>query len=83
MLQNHKLVCELYQRCYTITGLIKASGPGQLISQLRWLSGLMRRFVHSLMIARHCVVRNWDLIPVRAVRGLIARAGMVSICPLL
>ena len=26
---------------------------------------------------------NWDRIPVRAVRGLISRAGMVSICPLL
>ena len=33
MLQNHKLLCELYQRCYTITGLIKVSGPGQLNSK--------------------------------------------------
>ena len=45
----------------------------------RWLSGLRRSHVHSLMIVRHCALR----IPVRAVRGLISRAGMVSICPLL
>ena len=31
----------------------------------------------------HCVLRNWDRILVRAVKGLISRAGMVSICPLL
>ena len=31
----------------------------------------------------HCVLRNWDWILVRAVKGLISRAGMVSICPLL
>ena len=30
-----------------------------------------------------CVLRNWDRILVRAVKGLISRAGMVSICPLL
>ena len=51
--------------------------------QPRWLSGLRRSLVHSLMIARHCVMRNCDLIPVRAVKGLISRAGIVSICPLL
>ena len=39
--------------------------------QPRWLSGLRRSLVHSLMIASHCVLRNWDQIPVRAVRGLI------------
>ena len=53
------------------------------IRQSRWLSGLRRSLVHSLMIARHCVLRNWDRILVRAVKGLISRAGMVSICPLL
>ena len=52
-------------------------------SHPRWLSGLRRSLVHSLMIARHCVLRNWDRILVRAVKGLISRAGMVSICPLL
>ena len=31
----------------------------------------------------HCVLRNWGRILVRAVKGLISRAGMVSICPLL
>ena len=31
----------------------------------------------------HCVLRNWDRIQVRAVKGLIYRVGMVSICPLL
>ena len=51
--------------------------------QPRWLSGLRRSLVHSLMVARHCVRRNWDQIPGRAVKGLISRAGMVSICPLL
>ena len=33
--------------------------------------------------ADHCVLRYWDRILVRAVKGLISRAGMVSICPLL
>ena len=52
--------------------------------QPRWLSGLMRSRVHSLwLLADHCVLRNWDRILVRAVKGLISRAGMVSICPLL
>ena len=52
-------------------------------SPARWLSSLRRSLVHSLMNARHCVLRNWDRIPVRAVKGLIFRAGIVSICPLL
>ena len=53
-------------------------------SQPRWLSGLMRSRVHSLwLLVDHCVLRNWDRILVRAVKGLISRAGMVSICPLL
>ena len=52
--------------------------------QSRWLSGLRRSRVHSLwLLVDHCVLRNWDLILVRAVKGLISRAGMVSICPLL
>ena len=51
--------------------------------QPRWLSGLRRSRVHSLMIVCHCVLRNWDRILVRAVKGLISRAGIVSICPLL
>ena len=52
--------------------------------QPRWLSGLMRSRVHSLwLLVDHCVLRNWDRILVRAVKGLISRAGMVSICPLL
>ena len=53
------------------------------ICQPRWLSGRRRSLVHSLMIARHCVLRNWNRILVRAVKGFISRAGMVSICPLL
>ena len=53
-------------------------------TQPRWLSGLMRSRVHSLwLLVDHCVLRNWDRILVRAVKGLISRAGMVSICPLL
>ena len=49
-----------------------------------WLSGLTRSRVHSLwLLVDHCVLRNWDRILVRAVKGLISRAGMVSICPLL
>ena len=52
--------------------------------QPRWLSGLMRSRVHSLwLLVDHYVLRNWDRILVRAVKGLISRAGMVSICPLL
>ena len=44
----------------------------------------MRSRVHSLwLLVDHCVLRNWDRILVRAVKGLISRAGMVSICPLL
>ena len=52
--------------------------------QPRWLSGLRRSRVHSLwLLVDHCVLRNCDRILVRAVKGLISRAGMVSICPLL
>ena len=52
--------------------------------QPRWLSGLRRSRVHSLwLLVDHCVLRNRDRILVRAVKGLISRAGMVSICPLL
>ena len=48
------------------------------------LSGLRRSRVHSLwLLVDHCVLRNWDRILVGAVKGLISRAGMVSICPLL
>ena len=44
----------------------------------------MRSRIHSLwLLVDHCVLRNWDRILVRAVKGLISRAGMVSICPLL
>ena len=35
------------------------------------------------LLVDHCVLRNWGRILVRAVKGLISRAGMVSICPLL
>ena len=35
------------------------------------------------LLVDHCVLRNWYRILVRAVKGLISRAGMVSICPLL
>ena len=56
----------------------------QACRQPRWLSGLRRSRVHSLwLLVDHCVLRNWDRILVRAVKGLISRAGMVSICPLL
>ena len=45
---------------------------------------MQRSRVHSLwLLVDHCVLRNWDRILVRAVKGLISRAGMVSICPLL
>ena len=48
------------------------------------LCGLMRSRVHSLwLLVDQCVLRNWNRILVRAVKGLISRAGMVSICPLL
>ena len=52
--------------------------------QPRWLSGLRRSRIHSpWLLVDHCVLRNWDRILVRAVKGLISRAGMVLICPLL
>ena len=35
------------------------------------------------LLVDHCVLRNWDRILVRAVKVLISRVGMVSICPLL
>ena len=35
------------------------------------------------LLVDHCVLRNWGRILVRAVKRLISRAGMVSICPLL
>ena len=35
------------------------------------------------LLVDQCVLRNWDRILVRAVKGLISRAGIVSICPLL
>ena len=58
--------------------------PHPFIRQPRWLSGLMRSHVNSLwLLIDHCVLRNWDRILIRAVKGLIYRADMVSICPLL
>ena len=53
------------------------------LRQYLWVRCLRYSLVHSLMIARHCVLINWDRIPVRAVKGLLSRGGMVSICPLL
>ena len=38
---------------------------------------------HWWLLVDHCVLRNWDRILVKAVKGLISRVGMVSICPLL
>ena len=47
--------------------------------QPRWLSGLTRSCVHSLwLLVDHCVLSNWDRILVRAVKGLISRAGILS-----
>ena len=40
-------------------------------------------FTRWWLLVDHCVLRNWDRILVRAVKGLNSRAGMVSICPLL
>ena len=40
-------------------------------------------FTRWWFLVDHCVLRNWDRILDRAVNGLISRAGMVSICPLL
>ena len=61
--------------CYfDVSSLISPHCP----RQPRWRSGLRRSLVHSLMIDffRHCVLRNWDRIPVRALSGLIYRADM-------
>ena len=40
-------------------------------------------FTRWWLLVDHCVLRNWDRILVRAVKGLISRAGMVSVCLLL
>ena len=54
----------------------------KLVASLAWgqprcLSGLRRIRVHSLwLLVDHFVLRNWDRILVRAVKGLISRAGM-------
>ena len=65
-------------RCYPS---IRLKSHTLIEFQPRWLSGMRCSLVHSLMIARHCVLRNWDRISVRAVKGLISWAGIVSICP--
>ena len=65
--------------CFDVSSLISPHCP----CQHRLLSGLRRSLVHSLMIVRHCVLRNWDRILVRAVRGLIDRGDIVLICLLL
>ena len=58
---------------------------GPIKSQPRWLSGLRRSHVHSLMIARRslCPEQLGSNPGQGKVKGLISRAGMVSICPLL
>ena len=66
-----------------ITGTMCQAVPISF-SQPQWLSGLTRSCVHSLwLLVDHRVLSNWDRILVRAVKGLISPAGMVSICPLL
>ena len=61
--------------CYP-TYLLRASPDGWavwgVVVSTRWW-----------LLVDHCVLRNWDWILVRAVKGLISRAGMVSICPIL
>ena len=89
----HIIQYYFYQRCYDFfTFLEQLDSPAGIRvlasqhrhGQPRWLSGLRRSRVHSLwLLVDHCVLRNWDRILVRAVKGLISRAGMVSICPLL
>ena len=48
-----------------------------------WVVWSAVMFTRWWLLVDHCVLRNWDRILVRAVKGLISRAGMVSICPLL
>ena len=72
-----KILPELYGNIYNNLYSLICSQP-------RWLSGLTRSCVHSQwLLVDQCVLSNWDRILVRAVKGLISRAGMVSICPLL
>ena len=58
------------------SGQLKASPDGSavwgVVVSTRWW-----------LLVDHCVLRNWGRILVRALKGLISRAGMVSICPLL
>ena len=48
-----------------------------------WAVWCIVLFTRWWLLVDHCVLRNWDWILVRAVKGLISWAGMVSICPLL
>ena len=83
---SHLVVARLNTRSYVwlfITGLRErysdrraASPDGRAV----WGVVLSTRW---WLLVDHCVLRNWDWIPVRAVKGLISQAGIVSICPLL
>ena len=65
----------IFTRCDS-TSVSKASPDG-------WAVWGVVMFTRWWLLVDHCVLRNWDRILVRAVKGLISRAGMVSICPLL
>ena len=70
--------CAFYHHSSPHTALISSQAStdgsalwGVVVSTRWWL------------LVDHCVLRNWGRILVRVVKGLISRAGMVSICPLL
>ena len=55
------------------------------IRKLKQIQVTITAFIRKLKRynSSHCVLINWHRILVRAVKGLIYRAGIVSICPLL
>ena len=68
---------------WVITSLVAILFPSKIASPDGWAVWGVVVFTRWWLLVDHCVLRNWDRILVRAVKGLIYRAGMVSICPLL
>ena len=63
-----------------VMDFISSQGPSSPDGWAVWGVVLSTRW---WLLVDHCVLRNWDRIPVRAVEGLISRVGIVSICSLL
>ena len=63
-------------------GFYRLPGPSrECTSPDGWAVWSVVVFTRWWLLVDHYVLRNWDRM-VRAVKGLISRAGMVSICPI-